>query len=242
MPESHQSPDIEQSRRYGRPGGVRADLQKRDGASEQRRVTDRLSRGGQQQLLRRGRQRADAREVAPLDAAGHPSGTGRSGFLARFRLDAAVGEFEQCEGVAACFGENAVADPLVHRTAGRGVQQRPGVGVVQALEGQLRQAGQVVTSPLFTGGEDQSQRFGEHSSRHEGQCLRGDPVEPLCVVHDTEQRLPGGYVGQQPEYGETDQEPVRRRSRADPECRGQGVTLWRRKGIGVSEKRSAQLM
>ncbi len=166
----------------------------------------------------------------------------RSGPLDCFRVDAAVGEFQQREGIAAGLGEDAVADPLVHRAFGARVQQRAGVGVVQPAQRQLGQAGQVVVSPLLTGGEDQSQRFGEHPSRHERQRLRGDPVEPLGVVHEAEQRSPGGHVGQQPEHGQADQEPVRGRPRAHPERRGQRFRLRRREGAGVSEEGRAQLV
>lgn len=62
-----------------------------------------------------------------------------------------------------------------------------------------------------TGREDQAHRLRPQSARDEGEDLRRGAVEPLLVVDQADQRPLLRDLGQQPEHGQTDQEPVRRR-------------------------------
>lgn len=134
MPKAHQSGDVEQSRLHCGIGRAGIDVQLLRCAPQQVHVADRLGGGGQQQSLCRRRQCADPLHITPLDAAGHRSGGRPPEPVGWFRLATAVGEFQQRQGVAARFGEDAVADALVCRTSSRRIQQCLGIDVVQAAE------------------------------------------------------------------------------------------------------------
>jgi hypothetical protein len=69
--------------------------------------------------------------------------------------------------------------------------------------------------------------FGQQPAGDKPKRLRGDPVEPLSVIDDREQRPALGHLGHQTEHRQPDQESVRRFTGADTERCGQGVALRR---------------
>ena len=62
--------------------------------------------------------------------------------------------------------------------------------------------------------EHQGHRFRQQPPRHEGKDLRRSPIEPLRVIHQADQRLLLGDLGQQAQHGQTrpgsDPPPLRR--------------------------------
>lgn len=242
MPEAHQCTDVEQPGGHRRAEGAGVDATPLRRTTEQRDIADRFRGGDQQEALGVNGECADPGEIAPLDPAGHRPRVGQAEGVGGFRVPAVLGELQQGQRVAACLGEDPFADPFVHRVARHRIQQGAGIGVRQTCECQLGQVGEVVPSQGLPGGEHHRQRFGEHAPRHERHGLRGDLVEPLRIVHEAEQGLLGSRVGQEPEYGQADQEPVRRRSRAEPEGRGECFSLRGRKARGVFEERGAELV
>ena len=71
--------------------------------------------------------------------------------------------------------------------------------------------------------EDHQYRLGEQPARHERQCLRGGPVEPLRVVDHAEQRALGGDDGEQGEHGQPDEKRVGCDAGLEAEGGAQGV-------------------
>ena len=73
--------------------------------------------------------------------------------------------------------------------------------------------------------EHETHRLGQQpaSDERERQC-RG-LIEPLCVVHDAQQRVLFSHLRHQAEHGEADQETVRRRTRRQTEDGPERVTL-----------------
>jgi hypothetical protein len=67
-------------------------------------------------------------------------------------------------------------------------------------------------------------------------------IEPLLVIHHTNERLFVGHDGEQAQDGEGHQEPIRRRSGADAECGPQRVALCRRETLEAIEKWRAHLV
>ncbi|HEY2263240.1 MAG TPA: hypothetical protein VGI96_11505 [Streptosporangiaceae bacterium] len=59
----------------------------------------------------------------------------------------------------------------------------------------------------------------------EGENFEGLPVQPLSVIDEPDQRLPGGHLRKQCQHAEADQEPVRRRTGRQAERRTQRITL-----------------
>ncbi len=93
-----------------------------------------------------------------------------------------------------------------------------------------------------THGEGQRHAFREQSSSDEGQALRGDPVQPLSIVQQTEQRPLLRRLGQHAEDGQSHHEPVRGSPAPQAECDSQGLPLRAGKSIDVAHQRYAQLV
>jgi hypothetical protein len=75
--------------------------------------------------------------------------------------------------------------------------------------------------------------------RREPQRLRRGLVQPLLVVDQADQGVLPGYLPQQAEHGEPDQEPVRRRPAGDAKRGAQRVTLRFRQPFGTIQDRRA---
>jgi hypothetical protein len=67
-------------------------------------------------------------------------------------------------------------------------------------------------------------------------------VQPLLVVNHAYQRTFTRCLGQQAHYGQANQEPVRRRARAQAKCGSQRRALRTGKRLSVVQHRRAQLV
>ena len=105
---------------------------------------------------------------------------------------------------------------------------------------QLRQSRQL--GVRNAGREDQTDRLRRQAARHEPQDLRGGAIKPLLVIHQADQRLLLGRVGQQAQHGQTDQKAIRRRPGTQAERGPQRITLRNRQTIDVIQHRRAQLL
>ena len=105
---------------------------------------------------------------------------------------------------------------------------------------QLGQAGQLRARDA--GGEYQSDRVGAEAAGVEPECLGRGLVKPLLVVDQADQGAFSGYLRQQVERRQANDEPVRRRPRDEPEGGPQRVLLRQRQSFGAAEHRRAQLM
>ena len=137
-------------------------------------------------------------------------------------------------------GDYLVADPRIQRPGQRRVQQRPRIIFPQPSDHQFRQSRQVTGRD--TGPEHHADRLRPQPARNERQDLRRGTVEPLLVIDDAHKRPVPGHLGQQAQGGQTDQEPVRCRARAEAECGPQRVTLRRRQTLQAVQHRRAQLV
>ena len=121
------------------------------------------------------------------------------------------------------------------------VQQLARVAVGQALDHQLRQAGQT-SWRRRRDGEDQGDRLGQQAPRDEAERLHRHLVEPLRVIDDTEQRLVVGGGGHQAQHRQPDQEAVRGRPDSAAESDVQRLALWFGQLVEVVHQRRAQLL
>ena len=91
-------------------------------------------------------------------------------------------------------------------------------------------------------GEDQPDRLGPQTTRHERQRLRRGRVEPLRVVDEADQRPLLGHVGQQAEDGQADEEPIRGIAVAQTERGAERFALRAGKALHAIQGRRAELM
>ena len=80
------------------------------------------------------------------------------------------------------------------------------------------------------------------SACHEGECLCRGAVEPVCIVDEAEQRSLLGHFGQESQGCETDEESIRRFTRAQSESSGERVALGARQMREAIQHRQAELM
>ena len=138
-------------------------------------------------------------------------------------------QLQQRQRVAARLGDDLVADPRVQGPGERRVQQRPRVVLAQALDHELRQSRQLVAR--LARREDQADRFRLQAARDEREDLRRGAIEPLLVIHQADQRLLLGHLGEQAQDGQADEEAIRRRPGADAERRPQRIALRSREAL-----------
>ncbi len=144
------------------------------------------------------------------------------------------------ERVAAGLGDHLVADPRVKWPGEHRVQQRPGIGLPQALDHQFRQSRQPVDGN--PGREDHTYRLRFQAARHERQRLRRCAIQPLLVIHQADQRLFLGHVGQQAQHRQADEKAVWRRPGTDAERGPQRLTLRDRETLDDIQHWRAQLV
>jgi hypothetical protein len=90
--------------------------------------------------------------------------------------------------------------------------------------------------------EDERDRLGVEAPRHEREDHLGHTVQPLHVVDHADQRLVSRRLGEQPEHGQPHHQRLRRRARAQPECRRERLPLRLRQLAEVPEQRRDQLL
>ena len=149
-------------------------------------------------------------------------------------------QLQQRQRVALRLGHDPVPDPVIDRPGQRRVQQRPRVALAQPPDFELRQPGQLTAR--LPGREHQADRVGGQPPGHEPQHLGGRLIQPLLVVDQADQRPFPGYLRQQAQHGQPDQEPVRRRPGGLAERDPQRVALRYRQVPGAVYHRRAQLM
>ena len=112
--------------------------------------------------------------------------------------------------------------------------------VVKALD--AKQPAQGVVADTGASGAHQRDLLGEETAADEPENLGRGLVEPLGVLDDADQRLLLCNLGHQRQGGQPHQEPVRGRTFAQPEDRGQRVALRDGQAVKVLQHRRTQLM
>ena len=149
-------------------------------------------------------------------------------------------QLQQRQRIAACLADDLVANPRVEGPGEHRVQQRARLVVAQALDHQLRQSRQLIARNA--GREHQTDRFRLQTARHEREDLRRGAIEPLLVIHQADQRLLLGHLGEQAQDRQPDQEAIWRRPGADAERRPQRIALRTRQALETIKHRCQQLM
>ncbi len=245
MTKPHPRTELDQPRRLGRRRRVRPDGEPLGHPPQQRHVPHRLGGRRQQQPLRRNRKRPDAPQETLLDLTRQRPRVRTPEPTGQLRRRQPPRQLQQGQRIAAGLGDDPVPDALVEPPGDRRIQKRTRIAVAQTPDHELRQPHQVViarTERRSTHREHQRHPLRQQPPRDEGQRLRGDPIKPLSVVHDADQRLLLGHLGQQAEHRQPHQETVRRAPRTQTERDGQRITLRTGKATEMPHHRHAQLV
>ena len=240
MPEPHAGAEFQQAGLGCRRRRLRGDPEPLGCPPHQHRIADRLGRRELQQPPGVGRKRVQPPPEALLDPPRERHRAGEREPARQLRRRQAPRQLHQRQRVAAGLGDDLVADPRVQRPGQHRVQQRARIGLLQPLDHQLRQPRQLVARNASR--EDQADRFRRQATRNEPEDLRRGAIEPLLVVHQADQRMLLGDLGQQAQDGQPDQEAVRRRPGTEAERGPQRSALRSRETLEATQHRRAQLV
>ena len=206
----------------------------------QARVAGRVGRRELQQAPGLGRKSADPPPECLLDAPRDRYRVRQPEPARQLRRGHSPHQLQQRQRVAACLGDDLVADLLIQRSSQHRVQQRARIAVPQRPDHQLRQSGQLAAQNARR--ENQTDRFCLQAARDKRQDLRGGMIEPLLVIHQANQRPLPSYLRQQAQHSQTDQEPVWCRTGTETQRSPQRITRQNRETIDVIQHRRAQLL
>ena len=114
--------------------------------------------------------------------------------------------------------------------------------VAQAADREVRQPDDVRFAARFPHRDHQRDPLCQQATRNERDRLRGNPIEPLRVVDEAQERLLLSDLGQQGQHRQPDQEPVRRLALSQAERRFERSTLGARQTLVPIRERRAELM
>jgi hypothetical protein len=119
-------------------------------------------------------------------------------------------------------------------------EQRTGVAVAHAAHLQLWDALKLLAR--LARREHHADRLRHQATGNEGQRQRGGLIQPLGVIHETEERTLFSHLREQAQHRQSHEEPIRGSAAAQAEHDLQGPTLWSRQSLESIEERRAQLM
>ena len=170
------------------------------------RLTGWLGSGQQQQAASIGGQRADAPLEGLFDAP-RPRENARKAEPARqLRGGQTPRQLQQRQRVASGLGDELLAHLRIDRPGQHRFQQRPRILPLQPLYRELGRSGQL--PGWDPGREDEPHRLHAQPAGHEGQDLGRGLIQPLLVIHHTDQRPLLGGRRQLAQNRQADQEPV----------------------------------
>ena len=187
MPEPHLCSDLEQVRILGGGQGARLNAEPLCGTPDEAGVAHRVGSRQEHQLLSRLGQRPGAPQIVVLDMAGDVAGGGKLEAARQLGGAHALRQLQEGERVATRLSEDPVADPVVESAGQRFRQQGARMAVVEPTHVQFRQAVEFVRISRLASGEHDRHRLREQPSRDESEHLAGGAIEPLRVVHETQQ-------------------------------------------------------
>ena len=189
MAEPHPDAELDQPGLLGRPPRVASDPELLGRPPQQAHVADRLGRRHQQQALGLARKRPDPLHEGLLDAAGQRPRVGKAEPARELGRRQPTRQLQQRQWVAARLGDDLIAHALVQPPRHGRRQQRACVAVGEPADDHLRQAAELVDVGGLADGEHHGDPLGQQAPRHEGQRLRGGPIEPLHIVDQAHERI-----------------------------------------------------
>ena len=134
-----------------------------------------------------------------------------------------AGHLQQRKRISARLNNQPLHDRVIQTSRQHGLQQRPRIATVQALDPHLRQSGERVAQ--LARREQQRDLFRQQAASYEHKRARRRTIEPLRVIDGTQQRPLFGGLGHQTENRQPDQERVRGPPTAQTESDSKRVAL-----------------
>ena len=240
MAKAHPAVDLDQASRLRRLERRGRDPEPLGRPSQQRGITERLRRGDKQKTPGLRGEGPRPRHKALLNPARQRQRSGQPEPARQLRGGEPAREFQQRQRVPARLSQEPVGDALVQPPRDDRHQQRPRIGTAKTLDDQLRHtAEQIARLPRR---EQHHHRLRHQPSRDERQSLRGCSVQPLGVVHHTQDWAPLGDLRQQTQDGQADEQAIRHHPGVQPERCLKRIALRTREPIKPIEQRRTQLV
>lgn len=201
-----------------------------------------LRRSRQKESPRLDGERPDTPEKALLNEVRHRSRVRTTEPARQLRDSQPLGQLQQRERVPVRLSDDPIAYSLVETSGCRRIQQSTGIGVAQTLDHHHWKVPQLLVLAQVPHGEDDRHRFRQEPAGHEPEDLGRCPIEPLCIIHDADQRPLLGNLRQQAQHRQTDQKTIRRHTRAEAEGRAERIALRARQALQMAQQRRAELM
>jgi len=98
-------------------------------------------------------------------------------------------QFQQCQGISPCFGNDSIPNTGIDPSGDGCCKQSLSVVVGEAVQNQLRQPYEVAFLAGLSDTEKHQYRLGKNPSRHKPEDLAGRGIKPLGVIDDAQQRM-----------------------------------------------------
>ena len=205
-----------------------------------RRVARGLGGRDGEEALGRGRQLRDPAPEAFLDLSRHRQQRRHAETSGQFGRRPIPRPFDERERIPTGLRHDPFAHAHVDGHLQHPAEQRQRIAVVQTVDDQFGKRGEISDRP--TGCEHQTHRVGQQPPRDEHEGLRRFAVEPLCAVHDAQQRTAFRDRREQAQDGQPDQQSVGRRPRGQTKSCPRRVPLRFRQRVEAIQHWRAQLV
>ena len=187
-------------------GGTWRDAEGAGCPPHERRITDRI---GSCHEEKRARARGEGIEPVAeliLEAGGNGCSAREPEAARQISRGQPAEQFKQRERVAVGLGDDAVTDSGIKRSRENRIEQRPRVGLGQAVDAELVESREFLEGG--TAGEEQPDRIGPQPAPDKCEYLHRSPVEPVQIINEAAKRFGLGVVRKQAQGRQADKEPV----------------------------------
>ena len=138
--------------------------------------------------------------------------------------------------------DQLVANGRVQRTLKAAQQQGACIAIAECTDRRLGEPREDVITDARPCRADKRDSLREEAPGYKRNDLRRGFVEPLRVLHDADQRLSFGGIGEQRERGQSNEEPVRWQAGAYSEHGGERIALRDGQPLEQIQHRRAELV
>ena len=193
---------------------------------QQQRIANRIRRRQQQQTPRVLREPLESSHEALLDPSRETLRAHQPKATRQLRRRQPPRQLQQRQRIPPRFRHDPVTHAGVQHETNRRAEQRTGIAVVQATHLQLGDVPKLLAS--LTRSEHDPNGLGQQTPSHERERQRRGLIQPLRVIHDTQQGPLLSHLREQAQHPQTDEEPIRDGAGAQPEHDLKGLPLWGR--------------
>jgi hypothetical protein len=209
---------------------------------QQAQVPRALERRHQQEAPGRGRQPGDPRDEQLLQALAERQHRRQRLRCRALRIAKRLAEFQQGQRIALRYAQHPAPHQGIEAGEPRG-HQLGGRQLVQRRQLVFREPGAVkVAVRAGSAGDQEPRSAAVQPPGHEAQHGGTGPVYPGQVIHDQQQRPARRHALQEDQHGVAHQQPVRRRSGAEPQGYPQRVPVGGAQLVDVTEHREQDLV